>query len=146
MGATYVDVPRDRMLTMLAEAGFSPHPAHGSEIVYARAHALDPRLTVFVYTSIAQQASEARACGQDAIRVVALFRWLRRGETEPRRKKLYSARVYRVTSVEGVLERTLINMRKAYQACNEFRKLDNARHDHRAASIVAGEDHPNNRR
>jgi len=122
----YVEVPRERFEALMREKGFEPGQA-GNEITWERRHATDGRLSVVVYSSIASQASEARACGEDAIRVVALFQWLHRGSNEKRRKHLFSAKVLRVNSVEGVLDRTLQAMRDAYAACNEFIKADRAR-------------------
>lgn len=116
----YVEIPRAEIETLLTKAGFAPSTA-GNELVYTRTHDKDPRLSISVYTSIATSATDARPCGQDAIRVVALFRW-KHASGEERRKNLYKSRVYRVNSVEGVVSRTLERMREAYAACNEFRK------------------------
>lgn len=117
----YIQIPRDRLEALLTGAGFQPDRA-GRELVYRRAHDKDGRLSIAVYTSIATFAGSARGCGKDAIRVVALFTWLHQASGEQRRKNLYKARVYRVNSVEGVLERTLGKMREAYASCNEFLK------------------------
>ena len=117
----YVEVPRDRMEALLAGAGFQPDRV-GKELVYKRAHDKDDRLSVAVYTSIAFSAGSTRSCGEDAIRVVALFTWTHRASGQERRKNLYKARVYRVNSVDGVIARTLEKMREAYATCNEFIK------------------------
>lgn len=118
-GGRYVEVPREDIIGRLEKAGFKREQRPG-EVTYARPHDRDSRLTVIVYTSIAERGSKGRGCGEDAIRVVALFRWTRRGETEVRRKKLFTARVHRVTSVEGVLTRMMEKARDAYRACNEW--------------------------
>ena len=117
----YVDIPRDKLEALLAGAGFQPTTA-GNELVYTRSHDKDARLSISVYTSISTSASSARARGKDAIRVVALFRWMHAASGQERRKKLFQSRVYRVNGVDGVLERMLERMREAYAACNEFRK------------------------
>lgn len=120
-GGRYVEIPRQALTGRLEEAGFTRAPVSG-EITYCRAHDRDDRLVILVYTSIAEGDSKGRGCGEDAIRVVALFRWTRKGETELRRKKLYTGRVFRVTSVEGTLDRMMERARDAYRACNEWLK------------------------
>jgi len=120
-GGRYVEVPSYRLFAMLEGADFVKG-AVGHEIVYSRQHARDERLSVVIYTSVAYGEGSARGCGEDAIRVVALFTWLHRQSNEVRRKKLFSAKVLRVNSVEGVLERTLQAMRAAYAACNDWLK------------------------
>ena len=125
-GGHYVEVPREAIVARLERAGFVRRDVPG-EISYERYHDRDNRLSVIVYTSIAERASKGRGCGEDAIRVVALFTWTRRDETEPRHKKLFTARVHRVTSVEGVLERMIQKAREAYSACNEWLKTNERR-------------------
>ncbi len=119
--STYIEVPRERIIATLEAAGFSRDDVRG-EVTYSRRHALDPKLLVKVYTSIPEFRDAARGCGEDAIRVVGLLTWTRQGEDVPRWKKLYQKRVFRVTSVEGVLERMMERAREAYKALNEFRK------------------------
>ena len=143
--STFVDVPSAALFARLEAAGFT-RGVIGREVTYTRTHARDARLFVTVYTSAAEGAQDARGCGEDAIRVVAAFSWLHRASGEQRRKNLFKAKVLRVTSIEGVLERTIDAARKAYAACNEFLKQSNDRADHRSASTVAGENHPNNRK
>ncbi len=117
----YVEMSREAITTRLEEAGFKREPRSG-EITYSRRHDRDTRLVVFVYTSIAEDGSKGRGCGEDAIRVIALFQWTRKGDTQVRSKKLYTGRVFRVTSVEGVLDRMMERARDAYRACNEWLK------------------------
>lgn len=113
----FVDVPAAAIRERLAAAGFKLLPATRGEEVYERAHDKDERYTVKVYSSIQRGATEARGCGADAIRVVALL------TTE---KKVYpifkSARVYRTGTVEAVLERMVERAREGYARCNEHRK------------------------
>lgn len=116
--STFVEVPADKMFDMLEAAGFSRCEGRSRrEIVYARAHDLDPTLKVLVYTSIAADQATARACGSDAIRVAAIGE---RGERSWGIAKL--PRIHRTGTVEGVLERTLARMREAYARLNRFRK------------------------
>lgn len=117
--STYVDVPSAALFARLEAAGFT-RGRIGREVTYTRKHARDERLSVVVYTSAAEGAQDARGCGEDAIRVVAAFTWIHRPTNEQRRKNLFKAKVLRVTSVEGVLERTINAAREAYAACNEF--------------------------
>jgi hypothetical protein len=106
-------------LECLEKAGFTRRPVKG-EVTYERRHDRDERLVVVVYTSVAEDAAVGRGCGEDAIRVLSFFTWTRQGETELRRKKLFEARVFRVTSVEGVLDRMMERARDAYAACNKW--------------------------
>lgn len=137
--STYVAVPREAITERLERAGFTRRPVKG-EVTYERHHDRDARLIIVVYTSIAENGSAGRGCGEDAIRVLSFFTWTRQGETELRRKKLFEARVFRVTSVEGVLERMMERARDAYQACNKWlaeqpsRPLPSHRRDHGARS------------
>jgi hypothetical protein len=117
----YVEVPSAALFQRLEAAGFT-RGIIGREVTYTRAHARDERLSVVVYTSAAEGSQEARGCGEDAIRVVAAFTWLHKPTGERRRKNLYQAKVLRVTSIDGVLARTIEKAREAYQACNEFLK------------------------
>lgn len=123
---TFVEVPKEAITSCLEKAGFKREPVRG-EITYSRLHNKDNRFVVIVYTSVAETGTKGRGCGEDAIRVVALFRWTRKGETEVRRKKLFQGRVFRVTSVEGVLSRMMEKARDAYRACNDFIDEDKRR-------------------
>jgi hypothetical protein len=125
-GGRYVEVPKEAVIDRLEKAGFKRDVRPG-EITYSRPHNRDSRLTVTVYTSIALRATKSRGCGEDSIKVVALFWWTRRGETKPRCKKLFTGRVFRVTSVEGVLDRMMEKARDAYRACNEWLAKEGSR-------------------
>lgn len=136
MPNAFVQVPFERMRNMLLGAGFEQDTSvRGREAEFFRVHARDPsRLQVKVLTSVAAGAASARGCGEDAIRVLALFSWYHQASGQFRTKKLFSRRIYRVNSVEGVMARTLNAMRDAYRACNEFVKTDH-RASERARSL-----------
>src|SRR5580692_639435 len=70
---SFVPVPASAIRERLAGAGFTLVPSSHGEEVYERPHDKDARYTVLVYSSIQRGAGEARECGEDAIRVVALF-------------------------------------------------------------------------
>jgi hypothetical protein len=103
------------MFKMLEDAGFARAEHRSHEVVYERAHKVDPRYKVLVYTSIAIGSTKARDCGADAIRVVALFDSGIGGTIEARKM----TRIFRTGSVEAVLERMLERMREAYAKCND---------------------------
>ncbi len=115
----YVDVPLRNISFVLVQAGFHRLDVRG-EVTYERKHDLDSKLRVLVYTSVPEFDTVSRSVGKDAIRIVAQLVWYRAGESVPRTKTLYTGRVYRVTSVEGVLERMLDKARQGYAACNAF--------------------------
>lgn len=121
MTSRFVEVPAAVIRERLTAAGFQLLPATSGEEVYGRAHDKDPRYMVKVYSSILRGAAEARGCGADAIRVVALF--TPRDKTYPIFK---SARVYRTGTVEAVLGRMIERAREAYVRCNEHRRERNA--------------------
>lgn len=113
-GDRYVEVSREKLEAMLQGAGFERHvQARGHEVVYRRQHHADPTMWVKVYTSLSVDASVARGCGEDAIRVVLVFE-------NPRTNAsgcLYKcSRVYRTGSEQKVLDRLLERMREAYGA------------------------------
>lgn len=113
----FVHVPAAAIRERLTAAGFRLVPAQRGEEVYERTHDRDSRYTVKVYSSIRRGESEARECGADAIRVVALL------ETSTKVYPIFkSARVYRSGTVEAVLERMIERARSAYARCNEHRR------------------------
>ncbi len=119
----YIEISRAALTTSLASHGFTPTNTNG-EVTYERRHERDQRLVITVYTSVANSGVQARACGDDAIRALAHFVWTPRGETAPRRKTLYRAKILRVNSVEGTLERMLEAAREGWKACNQFYAAD----------------------
>ena len=122
MSARFVAVPAAAIRERLAAAGFRLLPATCGEEVYERAHDRDGRYTVKVYSSIQRGAGEVRDCGEDAIRVVAIFadskfHW------PAREVPIFKAtRVHRAGSVEAVLDRMIERAREAYAAINHHRR------------------------
>jgi hypothetical protein len=121
MSRGFVPVPAPAIRDRLAAAGFRLLPADHGEEVYERAHDRDPRYTVKVYSSIQRGAAEVRECGEDAIRVVAIF-LDGRFRFPAREVPIFKAtRVHRTGSVEAVLDRMIERAREAYAACNAHR-------------------------
>ena len=118
---SFVEIRRDEVEAVLQAHGFTRDDVRG-EIRYSRAHAVDPKLGVVVYTSIPEFDTAGRGCGEDAIRIVGMLTWTRAGEDVPRHKKLYSKRVYRTGNSDAVMTRMVDRMREAYAALNQFRK------------------------
>ena len=123
MSSRFVHVPAAAIRERLAAAGFRLLPGQHGEEVYERAHARDSRYTIKVYSSIQRGAGEARDCGKDAIRVVALFRPWENAVANCVHK---STRVHRSGTVDGVLDRMIERAREAYAACNEHRSRRSA--------------------
>ena len=122
MSARFVAVPAAAIRERLAAAGFHLLPDTRGEEVYERAHDRDARYTVKVYSSIQRGAEGVRSCGEDAIRVVAIFadskfHW------PAREVPIFKAtRVHRAGSVEAVLDRMIERAREAYAAINSHRR------------------------
>lgn len=125
MGAAFVPVPADCIISKLTEAGFveetDPTHNHGAEKVFARANHHDPGLKVLVYTSIRGDAYNVRKKGADAIRVVLVYDYTKAGVFE-RYGLAKAKRVFRNGSVFSVLGRMVERMRLMYGFANEFHK------------------------
>jgi len=121
MSRGFVPVPASALRDRLAAAGFRLLPAAHGEEVYERAHDRDARYTVKVYSSIQRGAAEVRECGEDAIRVVALFADSRFHWPAKIVPIFKATRVHRTGSVEAVLDRMIERAREAYAACNGHR-------------------------
>ena len=115
MTTRYISIDTNRFENFLSSKGFDK-TVEGSEIVYKRLHHKNKNLCVKVYTSIKTNAFVARACGEDAIRITAVFC----GERSFGIGKF--PRVYRTGSEQKVFNRTLERMREAYTRCNEWIK------------------------
>lgn len=124
----YIDVPAEAIRAALTSAGFRLMDQEGGTIyneeVWFRAHTGDAKFAVKVYSSVKRGATGARACGADAIRVVAIRH--APGSKDPLEgqwKGLWKAkRVFRTGTVDGVIARMLERMREAYLACSQARK------------------------
>lgn len=114
----YVEIPRRDMERRLEASGFKRVDGPG-ELCYERRHARDEAYAVVIWTSIPKYDTTSRECGADAIRVLARLSWTRQDEDVPRHKVIFKARVYRVGTVDSVLERTVQRAREAYGAINE---------------------------
>jgi len=118
---SYITVPLQAFEDQFCgAAGFQKTTAYG-EVVLVRRHDKTPDLVVKIYTSVPVEGSRARSCGEDSIKIVA-GRTFERAWGPAGFQCLYRQRVFRVTSVEGVMDRTTKKAREAYQACNEFLK------------------------
>lgn len=119
MGSRYVEVPAEAIRARLEAAGFVEESFH-REVVFVRRHHRCEHSTVKVYTSLSVSGESARGCGEDAIRVVAVFERKTEGRDRPFVRVLYKGkRVYRTGTVEGVLDRLIERAREAYGAVNE---------------------------
>lgn len=121
--STFVAVPAAAIRERVAAAGFRLLPGSSrEEEVYERPHDKDDRYVIRVYTSILRGADEARDCGADAIRVVALF-VDGKFNYPPKTVPIFKAvRVHRTGSVEKVLDRMIERAREAYMVCNQHRR------------------------
>jgi hypothetical protein len=113
----FINVPRAAIVDRLTAAGFTPD-VFGGELVYIRRHTHDARLVVKVYTSLPARAGDVRARGEDAIRILGLFIWTAGGKEKV--KELYAAKVLRVNSVEGTIERIVEAARDAWKTLNHY--------------------------
>ena len=130
--ARYVEVPSAALFGVLEKSGFARAQTCGSEVVFecavdvveavgvlraAQMLRPDGTFKVRVYTSVREGEARARKRGADAIRVT--LHWEAKGPGPgyygPQERGLYSQRVFRAGTVEGVLERTLGRMREAYK-------------------------------
>lgn len=115
----FVEVPREAFIKAMTDAGFTELPGNRGELVFIRRNHNNEELLVKIYSSIPRNAVQARDCGEDAIRVVAVYE----PPTPMKSRGYYKAKVLRVTSVDGVLQRTLERAREAYAKCNEAAKV-----------------------
>lgn len=116
---TYVEVPAEKLINFLSSKGFIKYDnsKFGNEVVYAFAHLKNKNVLVKVYTSIKDGSDVARGCGKDAIRVCTVYENAVTDKSFPLGK---FNRVYRVGTVEGVLERLHERCRAAYVRGTEW--------------------------
>ena len=122
MSARFVQVPADAIRQRLAAAGFHLIVAAHGEEVYQRKHDRDDRYAIFVYSSIQRGAAEVRDCGEDAIRVVAVFMDSKFHWPAKAVPIFKATRVHRAGSVEAVLDRMIERAREAYSHINHHRR------------------------
>jgi hypothetical protein len=117
MGTTYVEVPREDIINILVEAGFTRLDLDCKELVYEKAHEENPVVRVRVYTSLSawSEYKTARPRGRDSIKVCTVVQG---------HKKTYGIgkfpRIHRTGSVEKVLARMQAKMRAAYDRGTEW--------------------------
>ena len=111
----FVMVSRKSMTEALEKAGFTPFQTGGrsAELGYFRCHGLDPNIQIKIYTSLPADRSVARGCGEDAIRVVAVF-----DDGAKNFPICKLPRVHRTGSEAAVIERTLERAREAWRFVN----------------------------
>lgn len=104
------------MIAKITSCGFALKDIPGTnEAVYSRVvEGTDGKISVLVYTSIAmgRRGPEVRTCGQDAIRVCAVYSTQDGGE---RGIAKATARVYRTGTVTDIVDRTYGRMREVYK-------------------------------
>jgi hypothetical protein len=113
--ANFIPVPAHDIESLLQSKGFA-RGKQGNEVVYTKHSSVDPYLHVKVYTSIREGQTQVRAAGRDAIRVCAVWdnkvgRNFGVGRFQP---------VFRVQSVQSVLERLELRLREAAQRCKDW--------------------------
>lgn len=105
----------------------------GEEVVFIRRHNHNRNLMVKVYSSVKDGAGEARACGADAIRIVAIFDNGQRSFGVGKFPRIYRTAPPDMEDDERqvhVQKRVLDRMREAYARCNEWLKQQ-ANHERR---------------
>ncbi len=125
--ARAVEVPAQALRETLLGMGFVSVPAPGFEEVFERSHDKDRRYVIRVFSTISKGAESARAIGEDAIRIVAVYRPSPIFEATRGVAVFKGKRVFRAGSVEGVLERLRERCREAYVRCNECVREDQAK-------------------
>lgn len=104
--STYVSIPREAFMAWSAHFQLQALQV-GQELVFERPDPRYPGIVYRVYSSLPVRGDFSRGCGKDAIRAVALAR--SKTMEAPLGK---ATRVYRVSSVEGVLQRLQERLRE----------------------------------
>ena len=121
-GSRSVTVPAEAFRAKMGAAGFA-ESTFGGEVTFHRAHARCCHCSVTIYSSLPARGGDSRGCGEDAIRVTAVFSRQTPGRERPYVKVIAkTARVFRTGSADKVLERTLERAREAYAEVNAFLK------------------------
>lgn len=111
---SYVEIEAADICNFLEEKGFT-RGSQGNEVVYERAHNLNPNVKVKVYTSVHVHKTTARKCGGDSIKVCTIFD---NGRSRFGVGKF--PRIHRTGSTEAVLLRMYEKMRAAYARGTEW--------------------------
>ena len=110
----FVAVPSEAIESLLRKKGFT-RTTQRDEVVYIKRSGVNYNLMLKVYTSISVSSSVVRGVGKDALRCCVVFddgvRSFGVGKFPP---------IFRVTSVESVLERLNIRIREASLRAREW--------------------------
>jgi len=115
MATRYVTVPASALHDLLTKKQFAP-ATRGHERVYTRQGKVNAGLAIIVYSSVTEGAGEARACGEDAIRVSLLAR-VGSGRDWTLHK---CKRIHRTGSVEKILARVMERIMEAAEASKAY--------------------------
>lgn len=130
--ANFVSVPSQVLEDFLQKKGFTA-TTQRNEIVYIKRSKVDPNLMLKVYTSIAVGSTAVRAAGKDALRCCVVWdnglgRSFGVGKFNP---------VFRVHSVQSVLERLELRLKEAAQRARDWLGEQAAREDLRQKNLFA---------
>lgn len=105
-----------RLLGKLEECGFAPLDQEGTkEAVFSReVHGTEGKIRVLVYTTIIAKPDgrfEVRDCGEDSIRVCAVYRSER---TDSERGLVKETRTHRTGEISNIITRVHQRMREVY--------------------------------
>lgn len=112
--AHYIEVDSEQFKSFLIRYGFS-ETVSNNEVVFTKAHSLQPNLVVKVYTSIRVGKAVARDVGKDAVRVVAIF-----DDGKKSFGVFKGKRIYRTTSQDSVHDRVFERIDAAFARCDEW--------------------------
>jgi hypothetical protein len=128
---TFVAVPSQTLEDHLQKKGYR-RTVQRNEVVYIKRSQVDPSLMIKVYTSIAIGQTAVRAAGRDAIRCCVVwdngFRSFGVGKFPP---------VFRVHSVQSVLERLDARLKEAVQRAKDWLSEQGAKEDARQKAAFA---------
>jgi uncharacterized Zn finger protein (UPF0148 family) len=115
--SNFVTVPRAAFDTIAKNWGFTAE-RRGNELVYVKVNSTNPNVRCLLFTSVAHDGQVVRGKGDDAIRVGVLYE-------KPGDQKgswLYFRRVFRVTSVESVVNRTKLALLEGAKKAQQMLK------------------------
>ncbi len=111
----YQPIPAEMFDEALVKKGGFKKTSTSHEVVYEYEHQKHPGLKVRVFSSVSTRGDQARACGQDAIRVTLAY--YRNGKSWGLGK---ATRVNRTGAPEEVLKRTIERAREMYALGNQY--------------------------